>query len=153
MIMKKRFFGKSLSVREDEKKNNLTKQVQEETASSYDHEAREHQHSFNQAHPSGHIWRHMLSKRKFTFYREGIAIQIEIEIVRFIFAGTNRTFTFYGTLFYQFYRFSLEFIRAAVRDYELHRLSDRDRDADGPRLEVSTATLSRWIKNPELLTA
>lgn len=89
---------------------------QQKILSCYDQEARNFQLQHNASHREHRIWRHMLYKRTFYFFRNGIHFSVEVEIVRFRFAGTNRTFTFYGSLFCSFSHFSKEFISKAVAE-------------------------------------
>ena len=80
----------------------------------YDQEARQFQRKYNREHPDRHIWRHLLYKRTFFFCKEGKRISVKIEIVRFIFAGTNRTMTFYGSMFLPRSSFSKQFQKHSV---------------------------------------
>lgn len=83
----------------------------------YEKEARSFQSHYNSVHPSHRIWRHQLYLRTFFFYRNGISFSIQVRVVRFIFAGTGKTFTFYGSLFSAFSRFSKELISQVVSDH------------------------------------
>lgn len=67
------------------------------------------------------------------FFDKGRPLSVIIEVVRFLHAGANKTFTYYAGLFLPFYRFSLEFMRFAAA----HPDSD-------PALDVSANTLKRW---------
>jgi len=77
-------------------------------SSCYAQQVAAYQADYNRKNPDHRIWRHMLYKRTFFFFSGGRYISVEIEIVRFRFAGTNNTFTYYGTLFcaYTFFRHS-----------------------------------------------
>ncbi|MGN0398785.1 MAG: hypothetical protein ACI4EO_01540 [Blautia sp.] len=83
----------------------------------YEKEARSFQSHYNSVHPSHRIWRHQLYLRTFFFYRNGFSFSIQVRVVRFIFAGTGKTFTFYGSLFSAFSRFSKELISQIVSDH------------------------------------
>lgn len=93
-------------------KHNL--QFQKKISDSYDQEARQFQKVYNSKHPGHHIWRHILHARTFFFCRDGVCFSVRVEIVRFLYAGTSHTFTFYGSLFRAFSSFSEEFIRSAA---------------------------------------
>ena len=95
-------------------KHNLSESLQADISSDYDRQAREYQCRHNRKHPHERIWRHILYRRSFFFYREGQTVSISVEIVRFIYAGTNKTFTFLGSLFRAFSRFPWEFLRVAT---------------------------------------
>lgn len=82
----------------------------------YERETRSFQFRYNAAHPDCHIWRHMLYQRTFYFYSGGRHISAHIEVLRFRYAHTSRTFTFYGSLLCPFSHFSADFIRQAVAE-------------------------------------
>jgi len=98
------------------------------------------QFRYNQAHPNARIWRHMLYKRTFFFFRDGIAFSVQVTLVRFVYAGTSRTFTFYGDLFCAFSHFSSEFIRQAV--------AEKDIGDSFPALTVPEVVLNVWGSLP-----
>ncbi len=102
----------------------------------YEQEARDFQRKYNASHPDCHIWRHMLYTRTFYFYHEGQYISVRIEVLRFRYAHTFRTFTFYGSLLCPFSHFSTSFIRQAVAEADL--LFSQTASL------VSTDTLRRW---------
>ena len=113
----------------------------------YARQAAVYQSKYNRKHPRQHIWRHMLYKRTFYFYLYGRHISVEVEIVRFRFAGTNVTFTFYGTLFCAYTHFSTQFIKQAV--------SSSDELLSPSALIVSVKTLkcwAEWIRNGRILS-
>lgn len=109
--------------------------LQSEISSRYHREAVRFQHIHNSAHPGDRIWRHMLCKRVFHFLRGGVLLTVEVEMVRFIYVNTGRTFTFYGTLFLPRTRYSKEFIRAAI-----------SLPGSESSLCVSADTVRRWKK-------
>ncbi len=82
----------------------------------YEQEARDFQLKYNASHPDCHIWRHMLYRRTFDFYHEGQHLSACIEVLRFRYAHTFRTFTFYGSLLCPFSHFSAGFIRQAIAE-------------------------------------
>ena len=104
-------------------------------ATDYDRQARDYQRRYNRTHPQSHIWRHILYKRTFLFFREGRTVSISVEIVRFIHAGTHKTFTFLGNLFLPFSHFPLEFLRMATES-----------PASPASYEVCSETILRWKK-------
>lgn len=106
----------------------------------YDKEARSFQAAYNKRHPGRHIWRHILYTRTLYFFRDREHISVCVEIVRFRFAGSSRTFTFYGSLFASFSRFSAEFIRQAV--------SERDSPCGMASSVVHPSTIRRWGMAP-----
>lgn len=116
-------------------------QFQEKFSSEYHDQARKFQLRYNQHHPGAPIWRHGLYTRTFFFYRNGCPFSVVIQIVRFIYAGTSQTFTFYGSLFSAFSHFSREFIQQAV--YEKNSLDSF------PALSVSSETLEIWAGLPD----
>ena len=67
--------------------------------------------------------------------KSNFAVFVDLENVRFIYAGTNSTFTFYGSLFLPFFRFPLESMRQAVSF-----------PSGIAAMEVSADTVSRWSK-------
>lgn len=89
---------------------------QQHICALYEQEARIFQLRYNASHPDCHIWRHMLYRRTFYFYSGGHHICVCIEILRFRYAHTFRTFTFYGSLLCPFSHFSADFIRQAVAE-------------------------------------
>lgn len=110
--------------------------VQNKFSSLYAREAVIYQSKYNRKHPDRHIWRHLLYRRTFYFFLNGRYISAQIEIVRFRHAGTNRTFTFYGTLFCPYSHFSSDFIKQAVSG---------SKQPDNPAaLTVSVDTLKCW---------
>lgn len=109
---------------------------QEKISSSYNQQALRFQFRHNQKHPDRRIWRHLIYRRTFYFFRNGEYFSVQIELVRFRYAGTNRTFTFYGDLFLPFSRFSSCFVRQAVSETGC---------IDGPAASVvSPETLRQW---------
>ena len=118
-------------------KNEMKNQLQDEIQARYNRLARSYQYKHNTSHPDGRIWRHMLCTRTFTFFRSGTAVEITVEIVRFIFAGTHHTFTFYAGLFLPFSRYAAEFVRSAISLPE-----------SGAALCVSRETICRWKRLP-----
>lgn len=105
-------------------------------SSLYEQEARSFQFRHNSSSSSAPVWRHMLYPRTFYFYRNGCVFSVRVKIIRFRFAGTNRTFTFYGSLFRSFSRFSQEFTRLAC--------AEKDDPFSPVSTLVSTETLTRW---------
>lgn len=116
-------------------------QFQEKISSDYLDQVLKFQSRYNQRHQGSPIWRHGLYTRTFFFYSNGRSLSVEIQIVRFIYAGTNLTFTFYGSLFSAFSHFSREFIRQAV-----HEKNSPD---SFPALTVSSETLEIWANLPD----
>lgn len=116
-------------------------QFQQNILSEYNKQVLDYQFRYNLCHPISHIWRHNLYKRTFFFYKNGCSFSIQISVVRFIYAGTNRTFTFYGSLFSAFSHFSREFIQQAVQEKNI-------RDSF-PALTVSAETLRTWCSLPD----
>lgn len=109
---------------------------QQKISSSYDSQALRYQFQHNQRHPDRRIWRHLLYRRTFYFLHNGCYLSVQIEIVRFRYAGTNSTFTFYGNLFLAFSRFSSGFVHQAISEADT---------LDGPAsIVVSRETLRRW---------
>ena len=115
-------------------KKNLS--IQQNISSLYNRLAVKFQYEHNQRQPHQRIWRHMLYPRTFFFFLHGTVISVQVEIVRFRFAGTNRTFTYYGPFFLPYSKFSRPFIHAALR-------AD-DMDTESPSLMVSCDTLASW---------
>ena len=113
--------------------NNFSYDFSSDVAAQYDHFARKFQFEHNKSHPDDRVWRHALYKRNFSFFFKGRAISVEIEIVRFLNVGANKTFTFYAGLFLPFYRFSLQFMEFAISNPESE-----------PALDVSADTVRRW---------
>lgn len=107
----------------------------QDISSDYDKQARTFQKEYNFKHPGMHIWRHILYRKTFRFFLSGQMISVDVEIVRFIYAGTNRTFTFYGSFFLPFFHFTKEFMCQAVRSPDTL-----------PALEVSAETIRRWAR-------
>lgn len=107
-------------------------------SASYDREARRFQKTYNSQHPLCHIWRHILYARTFFFCRGGICFSVRVELLRFLYAGTSRTFTFYGSLFLAFSSFSKEFIRSAS--------SPCPSIPDEVMLLIPACTLARWAR-------
>ena len=112
------------------------KNIQDGIAADYDRQARQFQAEYNKKHPGRHIWRHILYRRTFCFFNFGQTFPVTLEIVRFIYAGTNKTFTFYGSLFLPFSHFSKDFMALAV--------SEPSGDA---ALEVSESTVRCWARH------
>lgn len=110
---------------------------QSEIASLYEREAKAFQFRHNLSHPESLIWRHLLYRRTFFFFRNGSSFSVQVELVRFRFAGTNRTFTFYGSLFCAFSHFSKELISQAA--------AQKDDPFSPAATLVSRETLSRWV--------
>lgn len=110
---------------------------QEKIASHYRQEVYQFQNKHNSSAGSDRIWRHQLYPRTFYFFRNGIAFSVRIYLVRFIYAGTSRTFTFYGTLFCAFSRYSKEFISSV--------LSEGGNKYGDASCLVSVETASRWV--------
>ena len=113
-------------------KTQSTDSLQVEISKNYDLQARKFQNNYNSKHPQNHIWRHTLYKRTICFQRDGMKLPVTIEIVRFIVAGTSKTFTFYGNILIPYLRFAREFINSALSS------------SDDAALEVSEETLHRW---------
>lgn len=109
--------------------------MQSEISSQYRREAVCFQHVHNDRHPGDRIWRHMLYKRVFHFLRGGTLLSITIEMVRFIYVNSGRTFTFYGSLFLPRIRYARESISMAIASSE-----------SGARSFLSIDTLQRWKK-------
>ena len=107
--------------------------LQSEISSRYHIEAVRFQHLQNSAHPEDRIWRHMLYERTFHFLRGGVLLTIRVELVRFIYVNSRRTFTFYSSLFLPRTSYTREFIRTAI--------SSPSSEAG---FFVSTCTLRRW---------
>lgn len=123
------------------KNNNFFKhnpKFQDNLSSRYEREATVYQSGYNRKHPGKHIWRHMLYKRTFYFYLDGMHISVEVEIVRFRHARTNNTFTFHGTLFCAYSHFSAGFIKQAV--------SSSGDPLSPSALAVSVKTLNCWVE-------
>lgn len=110
---------------------------QEQISSSYSRQALNFQFKHNQKHPDKRIWRHLLYRRTFYFFRNGEYFSVQVELVRFRYAGTNCTFTFYGNLFLAFSRFSSSFVHQAVSE------SDSIDGLAAP--VVSRDTLKQWL--------
>lgn len=121
--------------RKELSKHFFSNTLQSNIASEYDKQARDFQKKYNQTHPDAHIWRHILYKHIFYFSKNGQVLSVRVEIVRFIYAGTNKTFTFLGNLFRAFSRFTWNFLHAAVKD-----------PLSPAALEVSAETVYRWQK-------
>lgn len=113
-------------------------ELQEKIAALYDTEVRKFQSRYNKKHPDQHIWRHMLYCRSLFLFKNGCYSSVRIEIVRFRFAGTYTTFTFYGSLFAALSRFSAEFIRKA--------LSEKNQACGMASSVVHPSTLRHWTK-------
>ena len=109
---------------------------QEKISSSYTKQTLRYQYLHNQSHPHRRIWRHLIYRRTFYFLHCGQYISGQVEIVRFRYAGTNCTFTFYGDLFLAFSRFSSQFVRLAV--------SEADSIRGLASSVVSQDTLKHW---------
>lgn len=109
--------------------------MQSEISSQYRREAVRFQHAHNAGHPEDRIWRHMLYKRVFHFLRGGTLLSITIEMVRFIYVNSGRTFTFYGSLFLPRIRYARESISMAIASSE-----------SGIRSFLPMDTLRHWKK-------
>lgn len=115
-------------------KHNLS--FQKKIILQYIEEAENFQCQHNLTHPDQRIWKHRYDLRTFYFFDHGSFLYAQVRILRFRFAGTNRTFTFYGSLFCAFSHFAKTFMSQAVAqaDVLLGELSTL----------VSIQTLSRW---------
>ncbi len=109
---------------------------EQKISSEYNKQAVQYQFLHNLKSPDRRIWRHLLYRRTFYFQRDGVYFSVQIEIVRFKYAGTNTTFTFYGDLFLAFSRFSSQFVRQAVSEGTNGRFAASI---------VSKETLTRWF--------
>lgn len=118
-------------------KNEIINSLQAAIRSRYARLAFSFQHSHNASHPDRRIWRHMLCPRTFIFFRSGETVKVTVDIVRFIYVGTHRTFTFYADLFLPFSRYPAELVRSAIS------LPKSDQ-----AFCVSRDTLSRWRRLP-----
>ena len=56
------------------------------------------QRATEEAQDLQHIWRHIIAKRRITVLYESEDVSVVIQVVRFVYAHTSQTFTFYGTL-------------------------------------------------------
>lgn len=119
-------------------KKNL--QCQQKFSLLYKKEASDYQASYNRRHPQHPIWRHMLYTRTFYVFWQGGLYVIRIPIVRFLFAGTSKTFSFYGSLFCAFSHYARPFIHLAI--------SDSDNPDSPVSLTVLPRTLKRWAALP-----
>ena len=84
--------------RRDICKPDPTESLRSEISSRYQKEAVRFQHLHNSSHPEDRIWRHMLYIRTFHFLSGGVLLTVKVEMVRFIYVNSNRTFTFYSSL-------------------------------------------------------
>ncbi|MEE1042160.1 MAG: hypothetical protein U0L10_15845 [Lachnospiraceae bacterium] len=75
----------------------------------------------------------MLYERTFHFLRGGILLTVKVEMVRFIHVNSNRTFTFYSSLFLPRTSYAREFIRTAISS-----------PSSEARFFVSAGTLRHW---------
>lgn len=75
----------------------------------------------------------MLYERGFHFLRGGVLLTIKVEMVRFIYVNSRRTFTFYGSLFLPRTSYVREFIRTAIFS-----------PSSEAGFYVSAGTLRRW---------
>lgn len=121
--------------------------ISSEIANKYDLEARQFQKDYNRKHPDKHIWRHILHKRKFIFIVDGERVTVCVEIVRFRIAGTNRTMTFYGTMFLPYKSYSTLFVKLAINNPN-----------EPPFEQISLRTIKKWTRdikphNPEVRNA
>ena len=82
----------------DKSQLNFIQRATEEAQERYDAEVSQFQHSYNEKHPLQHIWRHIIAKRRITVLYESEDVSVVIQVVRFVYAHTSQTFTFYGTL-------------------------------------------------------
>ena len=109
--------------------------LQSEISSRYRREAVRFQHLHNSTRPGNRIWRHMLYERVFHFLRGGILLDVRVEIVRFIYVDSGRTFTFYGSLFLPRIRYAGEFVSMSISS-----------SGSESRSFLSMETLRRWKK-------
>ena len=79
------------------------------------------------------IWRHMLYIRTFHFLSGGVLLTVKVEMVRFIYVNSSRTFTFYSSLFLPRTSYAREFIRTAISS-----------PSSEARFFVSAGTLRHW---------
>lgn len=107
--------------------------LRSEILSRYHAETVRFQHIHNSAHPEDRIWRHMLYERGFHFLRDGVLLTIKVEMVRFIYVNSRRTFTFYGSMFLPRTSYVREFIRTAIFS-----------PSSEAGFYVSAGTLRRW---------
>ena len=119
-------------------KPHITDILQAEISKGYDLQARKFQNDYNDKQTQNHIWRHALYKRSICFQRDGMKLPVTIEIIRFIVAGTSKTFTFYGNILIPYLRFAREFIKTALSS------------PSDTALEVSEETLQRWVSSSVL---
>lgn len=121
------------------KKTNLCKpyfsSFQLEIPSLYYRESLRFQEAHNASGSAQRIWRHGLYRRVFRFFLHGSLVCVEVELVRFLYAGTNRSFTYYGSLFLPYTSFAKELISSA--------LSDGAEEA----FLVSSDTIRRWKRS------
>lgn len=75
----------------------------------------------------------MLYERVFHFLRGGVLLTIKIEMVRFIYVNSRRTFTFYGSLFLPRTSYVREFVLTAITS-----------PSSEAGFFISTGTLHRW---------
>ena len=80
----------------DKSQLNFIQRATEEAQERYDAEVSQFQHSYNEKHPLQHIWRHIIAKRRITVLYESEDVSVVIQVVRFVYAHTSQTFTFYG---------------------------------------------------------
>ena len=102
--MKKRIADKTI----------LINSLKTEVSSRYSKEAKRFQYFYNSAHPEARIWRKMLYARIFCFIRNGELVSVVVELVRFIYTASGKTFTYYGSQFLPRTKYSKELISAAV---------------------------------------
>jgi len=111
----------------------LINSLKSEVSSRYNREAKRFQYFYNSAHPEARIWRKMLYARIFCFIRNGELVSVTVELVRFIYTATGKTFTYYGSQFLPRTKYSRELISAAVSGSEPET-----------RFCVSRDTFFRW---------
>ena len=119
--------------RRDICKPDPTESLRSEISSRYQKEAVRFQHLHNSSHPEDRIWRHMLYIRTFHFLSGGVLLTVKVEMVRFIYVNSNRTFTFYSSLFLPRTSYVREFIRTAISS-----------PASEARFFVAIGTIRRW---------
>lgn len=64
----------------------------------YNQQVLEFQFKHNLMNPSQKIWRHILCRRAISFLINGNEVAVIITVVRFVYARSTTTFTFYGSL-------------------------------------------------------
>lgn len=89
---------------------------QSEIPSLYYRESLRFQETHNAKETAHRIWRHGLYHRVFRFFLHGCLVCVEVSLVRFLYAGTNRSFTYYGSLFLPYTSFARDLILSALSD-------------------------------------